>query len=451
MRSLRINHSAARGIVGESLTPEFVLRYVNALGTYFSQGRVVVCRDPRYSSSMLYSATVSALMSCGCEILDLGVCPTPVAQYYTGRHENICGGISITGGHNNSDWNGLVPFRADGTLFDKYEGGDFMDIFHSGKFNRNDWNRLGGILPVRDAENFYLNGLLKFLDVDVIARRKLTVVVDGCNGSSGPLAVGLLHKLGCNVIPLNCETNGHFPHDPEPRPRNSHQVRSLIRPVKADIGFCLSSDGTRISVVSDIGETVTEEYTYALVADYYLSQGRGGVVVTNICTTRTLDELVSNYGCRVVKTPIGQANIIDAMVWEQGCLGGEGCGTLAVADFQFAYDAFVVIGIILEALSVDGVSCNDLIQKLPRYHLVKKTIRCRPDRQYAAVEAVRQAVIGEQYVDETDGVRIDWNDGWVHVRAASTEPMLRIMGESRTIQRAVERVDALLQVIYKII
>lgn len=451
MRSLRISHSAARGIIGESLTPDFTMRYVNSLGTYFEGGLVAICRDPRFSSPMIYSSAMASLMSCGCKIVDLGICPTPVAQYYIREHDEICGGISITGGHNSAEWNGIIPFRENGTVFDQYDGDEFLDIFHSMRFERKVWNQLGTVSVEASPTKSYLKALLAYLKSSAIESAKFTVVVDGCNGAAGVLAVELLEKLGCKVIKLNCEPTGYFPHDPEPRPRSSFQLRSIINSIGADIGFNISSDGCRLAIVTNDGETASEEYTYALIADYFLENKRANSIVTNISTTKTIDDLAEKYGANIIKTPIGQSAIIDAMMWENGSLGGEGSGCLAVADFQIAYDAFIAMGLILESMAQHHHSSAELLAKLPRYELVKKSITCRSDRQYAAVEAVRQAFSNEPHLNEDDGIRVDWNDCWIHVRAASTEPILRIIGEARTKERANERVDQVLQIIHSII
>ncbi len=438
-------------MIGESMTPVLAQRYVNAFGAYLEGAPVALARDPRASSTMLHAATLSALLSCGCEVHDLGVCPTPVAQFYTRAHDNIMGGLAITGGHNNADWNGIVPFRRDGTLFDTYDGHELLEVFHAMTFRRMAWQELGAHMPVNGHIEFYLDALLSFLDSEAIRSRNLTVVVDPCNGAAARLSVLLPERLNCNVIPINNEPNGIFPHDPEPRPRNGKQVSSIIKAVGADIGFCFSSDGTRLSVVSNTGETVTEEYTYPLVADYCLSRKNGSAIVTNICTTRTLDDVAARYSSRVVKTRIGQSAVIPAMLNERACLAGEGSGGVAVAAFQPAFDAFVAMGLLLESMAKREKTCDELISLLPRYHLEKQYVWCRPDSQYAAVEAVRKTFLDESRVDTTDGVRIDWDDGWLHVRAAATEPIVRVVGESSTAERATERVDYALHIIYSTI
>jgi phosphomannomutase len=433
------------------MTPDFALKYVNAFASYLEGRPVALCRDPRASSTMLHASAVSALLSSGCEIHDLGICITPAAQFYTRTHDSVKGGIALSGGHSNADWNGIIPFRENGTCYCDYDGSEILEVFHSMDFRRMSWETMGTHANISNHEKLYLNTLLAFLDVNAISDKKLSVVVDPCNGAAAYLAVAFLQRLGCRVIPINDEPSGIFPHDPEPRPRNSHQVSSIVTAAHADIGFCLNSDGTRVAVVTNSGERVSEEYTFPLVADYCLERTPDSTVVTNISTTRTLDEVVRSHGGHVIKTPIGQSAIIAAMLNEDACLGGEGSGGVAVAGFQPAFDALVTMGMILESIALRHKSSQELITLLPRYQLVKKHIPCRPDRQYVAVEAVRNEFRNEPLVNDLDGIRVDWPDGWLHVRASATEPLIRVIAEAEERERASTRVDTVLQIIYRTI
>ena len=450
MRSLRISYAGMRGIVGESMTPVLAQRYVNALAAYLDGAPVVVARDPRVSSIMLHSAVVSALLSSGCDVYDLGICPTPVAQFYIRHHENIHGGVVITGGHNNANWNGIIPFRADGTVFDEYDGGELLEYYHAVVFRRAGWKELGKKFEINNVLDFYIEKLISFLDAK--KNKKLTVVLDPCNGAAAPLAIRICEKLNCNVVPINDEPNGIFPHAPEPRPRNAKQVSSIIKAIGADVGFCFNSDGSRFSIVSNDGETVSEEFAYPLVAEYFLSKKCGNnTLVTNICTTKTLDDVAKKYSARLIKTPIGQSAVISAMLNEDACLAGEGSGGIAVKKFQPAFDAFLGMALVIASINESGKSCKKLINDLPRYHLVKKYVWCRPDRQYTAVDEARRAFKDEKNIDLTDGIRIDWDDGWLHVRAATTEPVVRVISESVTKELSAERVDSALKIIYSVI
>ncbi|MCK5852263.1 hypothetical protein KAH27_04460 [bacterium] len=452
MRSLRISYAGTRGIIGESMTPVLAQRYVNALGAYLEGAPVVIARDPRVSGIMLHSAAISALLSCGCDIYDLGICPTPVAQLYIRNHDNIKGGIVITGGHNNANWNGIIPYRADGTVFDEYDGGELLEFYHAVTFPRVGWKKLGKHIIVDNATEIYLEKLIYFLDTEKIKAKNLTVVLDACNGAAAPLSTLICQKLNCNVIPINDEPNGIFPHAPEPRPRNGKQVSSIIKAIGADVGFCFNSDGSRFSIVSNDGETISEEFALPIIADYYLSKKcSSNSIVTNICTTKTLDDVSKKHSARLIKTSIGQSAVISTMLNEDACIGGEGSGGIAIRKFQPAFDAFLSMGLVLSSLTESGKSCKELINNLSRYHLVKKYVCCRPDRQYTAVDEVRRAFENERNIDLTDGVRIDWEDGWLHVRAATTEPMVRVISESKTKELSAKRVDSALKIIYSVI
>ncbi len=452
MRSLRISYAAARGIIGESMTPVFAQRYVNSFGTYVEGAPVVLARDPRASGIMLHAAALSALISCGCDVYDLGICPTPVAQFFIRNNENIKGGIVITGGHNNANWNGIIPFRANGTVFDEYDGGELLEFYHAIVFRSVGWKELGKHIKIDNAYDLYTEKLISFLDADKIKSKNLTVVLDPCNGAAAPISTLICKKLNCNVIPINDDPNGIFPHAPEPRPRNGKQVSSIIKAIGADVGFCFNSDGSRLSIVSNDGETVSEEFALPLVVDYFLSKKcNSNCIVTNICTTKTLDDVAKRHSARLIKTPIGQPAVISTMLNEDACIGGEGSGGISVKDFQPAFDSFLTMGLILSSIAESGNTCKELINNLSRYHLVKKYVCCRPDRQYAAVDAVRRAFKNEKNINFTDGIRIDWDDGWLHVRAAATEPMVRVISESDDMDISIKRVDSALKIIYSVI
>jgi phosphomannomutase len=438
LKLLRFGTSGVRGVVGQTFTPGLVVDLAESFATYLDGGTVLVGRDTRWSSPMVRSAVVAALMGAGCSVLDLGVCPAPILQFLV-RRRSAAGAISVSGGHNDADWNAITFINADGIHLNVHEGEEVLDIYHSGERRRAPWDSLGSLEGLDNYRAEYFDALCALLDADLIRRAGFGVIVDPCNGAGAGIVDEFFDRLGCRLVPINNEPNGVFPHDPEPRPRNARQVASVIKPVGGDIGFLLNSDVTRVSIISEVGETVTEEYTFPLVADYVLGR-TPGTVVSNLSTTRTLDDVAARHGCRLVKTLIGQSHSIAAMLNEEAVIAGEGSGGVAVAAFQPAFDAFLTMGLMLEKMARTGRKASELVDDLPRYHIRKRKIYCPSHRVYAAVDEVH-AHYAELSADTTDGIRVEWPDGWLHIRASATEPLVRVIAEATSDETAQERVD----------
>lgn len=447
LRLLRFSASGVRGIVGQTLTPELITDFACAFGTYVQSGRVVVGRDTRTSGEMVKSSAFAGLLSTGCPVVDLGICPTPVIQF-TVRETSAAGGIAITAGHNDARWNALGFLNSEGTHLDPYQGEEILDIYHSGEFTKQPWNLLGKVERKDDYLPTYLDRLCGFLDVKAIRAAGFKVIVDPCNGAGAGVVDVFCERLGCQLIPINNERTGIFPHDPEPRPRNARQIASIVKPVQADIGFLLSSDGARLSIVTDIGETVSEEYTFPLVLEHFLGREKGPVV-TNLSTTRTVDDIARRYGCPLIKSQVGQVYSLHTTLTEDALIAGEGCGTVAVPQFHPGFDAFLSMGLILEMMAIRRRRISELLNDLPRYHIVKEKVYCPPDKVHNLMHEVRHEY-RPQKPDLTDGVRVDWKDGWLHVRASTTEPLIRVIAESNNEQTARERADHAISIVSRV-
>jgi phosphomannomutase len=438
MKLLKIGISGVRGIVGESLTPLLAMDFAAAFGTYVRARPVLVGRDTRITSSMLRAACVASLLSTGCDVFDLGICATPILQYMI-RKARAHGGISITAGHNDIRWNALSFVNRDGTSLNPFQGAEVLDIFHLKKFHKSPADRLGRLELLERAEAGYFEALGQYLDVDAIREARLKVVIDACNGAGSLFLETFARTLGFELIPVNNEPNGFFPHDPEPRPRNAQQVVSVLKAIGADVGFLLNSDVGRVSIVAETGESLSEEYTFPLVAVEYLKR-RCGPIVTNASTSRMVEDVARTRGCPIVRTKVGQSYAVQALIHEDAVLAGEGSGGVAIPDFQPAFDAFLTMGFILETAAKEGKKISRLIEELPRYHIVKEKIYCPPARVHTIVSEVQNLFKGRE-IDTSDGVRVDDINGWVHVRTSATEPLIRIIAEDRTRERARRRTD----------
>jgi len=428
-----------RGFAGDSLTPELAIDFACAFGTFVEGGRVLLGRDTRISSTSLHAATVSGLLAAGCEVMDFGICPTPILQYSVERMR-ASGAVSITGGHTRIGCNALTLISSNGAFIEPIGGEAVLDIYHARNFLLQPWNLQGTLRPVTDFTRQYFDAIEAQLDAEAIRKANFTVVIDPVNGAGCRYLAPFAERLGLKLIAINAEESGYTAHDPEPRPRNAKQVSAIISHVGGDIGFVSSSDMGRLSIVCENGETASEEYTFAIIADHVLSR-KTGTLVTNCCTTRTVDDIAHKYGAPVFKTRVGQAYVMSALADENGVIGGEGNGSMALPGFSRAFDAFLMMGLILESMAQQKVNASDLLLKIPRYHVVKKQVTGERHRCYHALESL----LGQDHwnaggrINMTDGIRVDWDDGWIHLRASQTEPMIRIISESSSRQRAENR------------
>lgn len=438
MRQLKIGTSSVRGVVGEQFTPELAVNFACAFGTYADEGTVVLGRDTRQSSVMLRAAVLSGLISTGCRVIDLGVCPTPMVSYAVRALEATVG-LSITGSHNDSRWNALKFIGADGALLNAVASEEVLDIYHAAEFTRVPWNGLQRWTTAPEMRDRYLAHLLATLDVTRIRARKFRVVVDFCNGTGAAVAAPFLQALGCTLIPLNEEPSGEFAHAPAPTAANMRQLAALLRYLDADLGAALNIDGDRVGFVTADGRPLSEEYTFPLVTDYVLSR-TPGPVVTNLSTSRMVEQVARAYGQPVIRTLIGEGYVVDRGLAERAVVVGEGSAGAAVFPTVTAFDGFLALGLVLEAMAVSGESLAALADRLPPAHMRKGVLALAPDQVYQVLEGFRE-LYAEQPMDRTEGVRVEWPDAWLHVRASNTEPILRIVVEADTQARADELFD----------
>lgn len=448
MKLLKIGISGVRGIVGETITPGLVMNFASAFGSYLDRKPVLISRDTRVTGPMLHAACVSALMSTGCDVLDLGICPAPILQYALKKFR-AKGAISISAGHNDITWNALTFINQDGTYLNAFQGEEVLDIYHLGKFAKVSSDKLGRIKPAEGYLDFYLDGLAGFLDIQAVKKARLKVVIDPCNGAGAKTIDRFCAKLNVELIAVNNEPNGYFPHDPEPRPRNAQQVSSVIKVVRADAGFVLNSDVSRLSLVAEDGETLSEEYTFPLAASYFLKKNCG-TVITNHSTSRMIEDVARENKCSLLKTKVGQSYLVQSLIEEDAVMAGEGSGGVAVARFQPAFDGFLTMGLVLEIMAKSGKKISRLVEELPKYHIVKEKIYCPPPKIHSVVSEVKKLFSGRD-IETSDGIKAAFETGWVQVRASATEPMIRVIAEDRSKEKAQERVEKALNFISPLI
>lgn len=445
--TLRLASFGVRGFVGKSLSPRVVMDFAAAFGTFVEGGRVLLGRDTRYSSPMIHSAVTASLMSCGCEVYDFGVCPTPVIQYSI-KSYGAAGGISITGGHNQMGWNALTLIGADGAFLEPSSGEYVLDAFHATDFLLRDSAHIGVIVPRTDFFMPYLKALSAMVDVETIRKAHYTVLIDPVGGAGCPYLEDFARELGLHLVAINGSPSGYLAREPEPRPRSALQMASFIRHVKGHVGFMLSSDMGRLSLVSETGEPLSEEFTLPLVVRHLLRRSVGAIV-TNCCSSRMVDDVAAAAGAPLLKTPVGQAFVVARMIDESAAVGGEGSGGVAVSAFSRGFDGFLTMALILELMATSGESLSALVRSLPRYQQVKRSIPCRSLVGYQVIDHLVGAAdrFAPDSIDLTDGVRFDWEDGWLHARVSHTEQLIRVISESRVRQVAEQRAEQALRLL----
>ena len=430
MKPLKIGVTGVRGVVGETFTPELVVGFAQAFGAYIDGGRVLVCRDTRPSGPMVRSAVIAGLLAVGCEVVDLGVCPTPSMQLAV-TNMGAAGGIAITAGHNPSQWNALKFVRGDGLYFNPTQGEELLDIYHQGEFPKAKWDAIKIRVESADAVAHHVEVLRRAFNVDAVRARRPRVAVDCCNGACVRLIPRWLEELGCEVLAVNDDPEAPFPHNPEPRRETMAQLRAVVKAGRADIGFAHDADGERLGLVTETGETLPEELTLALAAETRLAERGGGVVVTNVSTSGAVDIVAARRGGRVVRTPVGQAHISEAMLEHGAVIGGEGSGGVSVPEVHPTHDSAAAIGLILERMARTGERASEMAAGLPALSTVKHNVKVEPNHIYQRLQNFRAAAEREGLAcDLTDGVKVSLAEGWAHVRASNTESMIRIIVEA---------------------
>jgi len=445
MDSLMIGVSGIRGIVGTSLTPELLTRFALAFGTYLDGGRVVVARDTRTSGEMIKHSMLAGLLSAGCSIVDIHICPTPTASVMI-TELGADGGVVITGSHNPIEWNALKFMGADGICLSEEEGRRLLDIYYKGDFTAVDWSGLKEI-EESDPLAVHVNKVLANVDAGLIRSKKFKVTLDSCNGAGSVITPQLLEALGCEITKIHCTPNGLFPHNPEPTFEHLEDLCQTTSAGNFDVGFAQDADADRLAIIDEAGRYLGEEYTLALAAMEILSSNPGPVAA-NLSSSRMLDDVAARWGTKVVRTKVGEANVAAAMQAHKCVVGGEGNGGVIDPRTCYTRDSLTGMALVLGLLAKRGKPLSVVAGEIPAYAITKRklaTSRGKVAKILAAVKAAARSAT----VNELDGVRLDWPDRWVHVRASNTEPAVRVIAEAPTAAEADTLCDKFLALAQK--
>jgi len=441
--ALMVSISGIRGVVGESLTPEVIIRYVTAFGAYCrthqpGSATVVVGRDGRITGGAITDLIISTLTMSGVSVQDIGICPTPTVQLAV-EHEHAAGGIAVTASHNPMQWNGMKFMAPTGLFLDGQENAAFWALAEKNHpYAR--WDAVGRAVRnttwLQKHIDLVLN--LPFVQRETIRKRHFRVVLDCVDAAGGAIVPSLLRELGCDVVEMACGVSGIFSHTPEPIPENLTGLAERVRAEHADLGIAVDPDVDRLVLINEKGEPYGEEYTIATVVDFVLRRTKreGMTAVVNLSTTRAIDDIAQRYGARCVRTPVGEINVAKTMKSIGAVVGGEGSGGVILPDLHYGRDAIVGIALVLQALAEDAGTLSHLKSGLPQYEIAKGKMELKGIAPDDVLNAMKTRHAGSGRVNTDDGVRIDFPDSWVHFRKSNTEPIVRIIGEAGTADAA---------------
>jgi phosphomannomutase len=441
--------SGIRGIVGSDLTPEVVVKYTAAFAGYCSRGPIVVGRDGRITGKTIGNFVSSTLLEMGCDVVAIGICPTPTVQLAIEK-KRAAGGISITASHNPIEWNGLKFLAPTGLFLDADENRRLWAIADRGERGYAPWNKQGNHTPDPGFVDEHIRNVLSlsYVNTELVRRRRLKVVVDCVNAAGGVIVPKLLRQFGCDVIEMNCDISGIFAHVPEPLPENLTDLCERVRKERADIGIAVDPDVDRLVLIDEKGEPFGEEYTIASVVKFVLEKethrdSKGKVygreplkVVVNLSTTRAVDDIAKNYGAEVVRTAVGEINVAKKMKEVGAIVGGEGSGGVILPQSHAGRDALVGISLTLQHLAEFGGTASELKRTMPLYFITKAKVEVRGGSGEAQLKRLGSKFSSTGRITTIDGLKIDFADSWVHLRQSNTEPIIRIIAEAPAKSRA---------------
>ncbi len=439
MSTLMVSVSGIRGIVGDGLDPETIIKYTNAYADFIGEGTIVIGRDARITGKMVNDLVTGTLLAKGLDVVNIGICPTPTVQL-TVRNLNATGGIAISASHNPNEWNALKLLNSTGQFMTPEENQVMLKYLDNHSAYKK-WNEIGKATENADAVASHVNAVLnlKYVDVEKIRSRKFKVLVDCVNGAGAYVIPDLLRQFGCEVIELNCEKTGIFPRLPEPIPENLTETMNAVKNSHADLGVVVDPDVDRLVLITNEGDPFGEENTITHVVKFILSKEKGNVVV-NLSTTRAVEDVAKEFGCNVYRSPVGEANVVKKMKEVDAIIGGEGSGGVIYPELHYGRDALVGIALTLQHLTEFNETMSELKKSLPQYFIKKRKIELKNTNPDEVLQQLIEKYKAEK-INTEDGLRIDFDDHWVHLRKSNTEPIIRIIAEAKTETEAEKQVD----------
>ena len=434
--------SGIRGTVNgpntKNLTPIDVVQYTSAYGTWINKknqnkGKTIVLgRDGRISGSVLLELVKSTLISMGINIIDIGLSTTPTTQIIV-QKKKADGGIILTASHNPKNWNALKLFNSKGEFLIGEEAEEIFRIVEEGKYEFMKEDDYGKIHESVNSFQIHIDEVknLKLVNCEKIINKKFKVVVDGINSSGGVIVPELLKQLGCSVIEINCEPDGNFAHNPEPLDKNLSQLKNTVKEEKADLGIALDPDVDRLVFVCENGLLFGEENTIVACSDYVLSKTKGSTV-SNMSSSMSLELISKKHGCDYHSSKVGEINVVEKMKEVNAIIGGEGNGGVIYPKSHYGRDALVGIVLFLSHLSELNIKTSELLDIYPKFYMIKDKINLNENFDFDQLKNKMKEFYKEQDIDLRDGVKIKFDESWLHIRKSNTEPIIRIYTEAKS-------------------
>lgn len=460
---LMLSVSGCRGIVGESLTPEVICRFIGAMAAWLREDQkirsptIVLGCDGRRGGDVLRRLAAAALAAAGCRVIDIGTAMTPTVGVMV-VHRKADAGLTLTASHNPGQWNGLKIISREGAAPDAASAGRIIDLFKSGRAGFVGADVFGSIEADATAVETHVALVLSALEraglYAAVRARRFKVVVDSVNASGSEGARRLMESLGCELIHLHADGSGVFPHVPEPTEDNLRGFAAEVSARGADLGFAQDPDADRLAIIDERGRYIGEEYTLVLAAMALLGGDRAASVpvnlVANLSTSRMIDDVAARLGARVHRAAVGEANVVSVMKQVAALLGGEGNGGVIWPEVTLIRDSLGAMALALGLMAREGKPLSALVASIPAYAIEKRKIDLKPGLSERALSAAEHIFTGpEVRIDRQDGVRLDFpapgpgskGSAWLHVRASNTEPILRLIAEAPTAEQAREILD----------
>jgi phosphomannomutase len=450
-QELIISISGMRGIIGENLFPETAVTYGAAFGTFLKEQAadkkrcvVAIGRDSRPSGSMLLDAVASGLASVGVDAIDLGICTTPGVGIML-RHLHCAGGVVITASHNPIEYNGIKLLLGNGIAPPKALAEKIRNIYFEKQLKRVDSVDCGQVWANDKSCEIHIDKVLSIVNPSQIAAKKFKVVLDSVNGAGGPVGLLLLKKLGCTVTAVNTEPTGIFAHGAEPTEENLKSLCENVRKAVADIGFAQDPDADRLAIVDNTGRYIGEEFTLALAAQYMFTKNPGASAAANLSTSRMIDDIAVAAGGKVIRTPVGEAHVAQAMIQHKCVIGGEGNGGVIDLRIGPIRDSLVAMAMVLQLMAETGKTVAQLADSLGGYTMVKTKYKADAQQAKIIIEKAKQ-LFPDAKLNTSDGCRFDFADGWLHIRTSNTEPIIRVILETKDPAAAKRYIDMMARI-----
>ena len=429
------------GKVGDALTPIDIVKFTSSYAKFISKqnnssNTIIIGRDARISGVMVSNIVAGSLMGCGFDVLDIGLSTTPTVEVAV-QLEKSAGGIIITASHNPKEWNALKLLNGKGEFLSAKDGEEILELAENDVFSFSEVDDLGKYTFDDSFNNKHIDEVLdlELVDVDLIKSAGFKVVVDAVNSTGGFMIPRLLERMGVDCVKLYCEPNGQFSHNPEPLPENLSEISKLVVDKNADFGIVVDPDVDRLALVCEDGKMFGEEYTLVAIADFVLSKTPGNTV-SNLSSTRALRDVTNKHNGNYEASAVGEVNVVEKMKATNAIIGGEGNGGVIYPALHYGRDALIGVALFITQLAERKISAKTLRDTYPNYFISKNKIQLTPDIDVDNILATLEEKYKNEQITTIDGLKIDFKDGWVHLRKSNTEPIIRIYAESEDEKKA---------------